>query len=183
MMGPRPEPTDLPKDQEAGNPDSGSESDPDGWHIGYAVEMNGVYRQNSSSADSSSDEEIAGNEEDHSERAYMGYEAITSEPVEDGQSARSSEGNAHESSLSAVTSPQQSDFQRALDSSADVHLRDSDFPIPHCPQPIELDKGKIEEIKKAMSSFSLPPPSWAESIKNDDEFKKAYEAVMTKRSL
>lgn len=39
---------------------------------------------------------------------------------------------------------------------------------------------KIEHIKKTMSEFTLPAPSWAKGIDSDNELKKLLEKLKSK---
>uniref|UniRef100_A0A0M3I071 Reverse transcriptase domain-containing protein n=1 Tax=Ascaris lumbricoides TaxID=6252 RepID=A0A0M3I071_ASCLU len=149
----------------------------DGWHIGFAVEMNGVGDPNyviDYSDDSSSTESDATSEASPGDR-YAGYETLPNAP--DSTGIASGYQTAH-----SLPPTIQRSFEQALNEASSVHMTDSELTIEHRPQPINLDQEKIECIKNAMSSFTLPAPSWATGIQTDDELRRILERIATKKT-
>uniref|UniRef100_A0A915B5T0 Male-enhanced antigen 1 n=1 Tax=Parascaris univalens TaxID=6257 RepID=A0A915B5T0_PARUN len=178
-MGPDPNDLDLPMNI---GDDRGESSDDeyerDGWHVGFAVEMNGVADRNymiDYSDDSSTAESDATSEalpDDH--HRYDGYETIPNAP--DSTGIASGYQTTH-----GVPAAIQRAFDQALSEASSVHMSDSELVIEHRPQPINLDQEKIEYIKNAMSSFTLPTPSWAIGMQGDDELRRMLERIVTEK--
>ncbi|KHN80187.1 hypothetical protein Tcan_16959 [Toxocara canis] len=138
--------------------------------------MNGVgvaNYGNASSEDESSAESDAVSELGADSR-YIGYEAIPNGP----------DSAVHESECWTtfnIPPSIQRQFEQAFSDSSNVHMKDSDFAIEHHPQPIDLDEEKVAYIKSAMSSFTLPAPSWAAGMQTDEELRRIFERISSKK--
>uniref|UniRef100_A0A0R3S072 Uncharacterized protein n=1 Tax=Elaeophora elaphi TaxID=1147741 RepID=A0A0R3S072_9BILA len=163
-MGPSPV-EQNPRERDNVDNDGDRESDDD-WHIGYEVEMHGIgVEEYSNSGDDISDtrsDSCDGNDEDR----YAGYQAL---PASDGLFEIT--GTDHDRSSAGF----QNDFEEVLR----TENRNNSFEFDVA-KSIELTEDKIEHIKKAMSSFTLPAPPWAKEIDSDNELKKLLENLKSK---
>ncbi|CAG9539451.1 unnamed protein product [Cercopithifilaria johnstoni] len=163
-MGPSPI-EQNPREQNITDNDGDRESDDD-WHIGYEVEMHGIgveeYVDSGDDISETKSDSCDGNDGDR----YSGYQIL---PTSDNSFEVTSTDRDH---TNAVV---QKDFERVLSS----ENRNSGFEF-NAAKSIELTEDKIEQIKKTMSSFSLPAPSWAKGIDSDNELKKLMEKLKSK---
>uniref|UniRef100_A0A8R1XYE0 Uncharacterized protein n=1 Tax=Onchocerca volvulus TaxID=6282 RepID=A0A8R1XYE0_ONCVO len=139
------------------------ESD-DGWHMGYEVEMHGIgIEQYANSGDDMSDTKSDSCDESDGER-YAGYQSL---PTLDGSLV--------------ITNTDHGEHTNAIvdkDSDEILSSENKDFSSKfNVPESIELTEDKIECIKKAMSTFILPAPSWAKGITSDNELKNLLEKL------
>ncbi|KAM3717078.1 Vacuolar membrane protease [Dirofilaria immitis] len=160
-MGPNPEQnprkqygTDNDDDQENGND----------WHIGYEIEMHGIGIEEYSGDDISDTKSESCDEsnEDH----YAGYQTL---PTSNGSFDITSTNHEHTNVV----------FHKNFDEILTSENKDFDFEFD-VPESIELTEDKIERIKKMMSTFMLPAPSWAKEIASDNELKKLLEKLKSK---
>ncbi|KAL3985642.1 hypothetical protein ACH3XW_39450 [Acanthocheilonema viteae] len=100
------------------------------------------------------------------EDRYSGYQTL---PTSDSSFEIASAG--HDRTSSVV----QNDFEKILSS----ENRNSGLGF-NIAKSIELTEDKIERIKKTMSAFTLPAPSWAKGIDSDNELKKLLEKLKSK---
>uniref|UniRef100_A0A7I4YRN0 Male-enhanced antigen 1 n=1 Tax=Haemonchus contortus TaxID=6289 RepID=A0A7I4YRN0_HAECO len=159
----------------------------DGWRVGYEVEMNGVGIVDDRDSDDGSgfpdtDPETDGELDlgDEEVPRYPGYQALSFQTEErssenniscdegiDYSESTSSDDNKVNGEVtpatgSAVSYPIRKEFGKLIQESSTSANVLKDEPIPHQPNNIILDEEKIQVIRKAMSSFTLPPPpQWA----------------------
>ncbi|VDK63714.1 unnamed protein product [Onchocerca ochengi] len=168
-MGPSPE--QNPRELHDTDSDADGESD-DGWHMGYEVEMHGIgieqYANSGGSCKFSflndmSDTKSDSCDESDGER-YAGYQSL---PTLDGSLV--------------ITNTDHGEHTNAIvdkDSDEILSSENKDFSSKfNVPESIELTEDKIECIKKAMSTFILPAPSWAKGITSDNELKNLLEKL------
>lgn len=77
--------------------------------------------------------------------------------------------------------------EQALESSSNVHWKDSDFPIKHAPRldSVHLDEEKIEIIKSCMVGFTLPSsnvPKWAKNVSEEQWKEHLLKKIEEKNS-
>ncbi|VDK56800.1 unnamed protein product [Anisakis simplex] len=145
-MGPSPVDNDIPmNNSDAGRQNSSSDEDyeRDGWHIGYEVEMNGIGTLiDNGSIDSIETSSFTGSDSDatdaDSDSRYAGYEAL---PTAASEVRQHPDAQQYLSTVSAVPMSVHQQFEEALSEAPEIHLKDSDIPLEHQPQPIELDEG------------------------------------------
>uniref|UniRef100_A0A915PGI0 PDZ domain-containing protein n=1 Tax=Setaria digitata TaxID=48799 RepID=A0A915PGI0_9BILA len=173
IMSPSPmEQNPRERDDSDGGGDRGSE---DGWHIGYEVEMHGIGVEEYTSNDDDTSDVKSDSSDDSGEDRYVGYQTLPTwdnsleTPIDDYVHSRTIEHNDSEAdnsctSFCEASSPENKDSGCEFDKS----------------ESIELTIDKIEHIKKAMSSFTLPAPPWAMGIPSDSELKKLLEKLKSK---
>ncbi|CAD5231422.1 unnamed protein product [Bursaphelenchus xylophilus] len=145
----------------------------DGWEVGYDVQFNGIGMVNIEGSDDDSDSDgYVGPGDSDDEARRGGYVTVPSTCESDEEKEENTKkGNVNETGegssemveeamakLGFVGAPVQKEFQKAIEQAEEVHLKDSDFKIEKKSQDIDLTAEKVDQIKNAMSNFTLPPP-------------------------
>ncbi|EFO28415.1 hypothetical protein LOAG_00061 [Loa loa] len=164
-MGPSPVEQNPWERYDSDNDDGNRDSD-DGWRVGYEVEMRGIGVEEYAYGGDDISETKSNSCDESDGDLYAGYRILPT--LDDSFEVASTD---HERTSAVV----QKDVEEVVSSeNANFGL---EFDVA---KSIELTEDKIEHIKKAMSTFTLPAPSWAKGIDSDNELKKLLQKLKSK---